>query len=110
MSDKSATELGPFVDEHPTTAVADLLGREALADPQVGQHDLQDRQRNDDHRDDHDEVLPVPGVQAEGVAQDLAHAARPQQARAARLLGEPWLHPGESSGWGARSVPRGCRR
>jgi hypothetical protein len=26
MSDKSATELGPFVDEHPTTAVADLLG------------------------------------------------------------------------------------
>jgi hypothetical protein len=26
MSDESATELGPFVDEHPTTAVADLLG------------------------------------------------------------------------------------
>lgn len=26
MSKKAAVELGPFVDEHPTTAVADLLG------------------------------------------------------------------------------------
>ena len=26
MSKKAAVDLGPFVDEHPTTAVADLLG------------------------------------------------------------------------------------
>ncbi len=26
MTNKAALELGPFVDEHPTTAVADLLG------------------------------------------------------------------------------------
>lgn len=26
MSKKAAMDLGPFVDEHPTTAVADLLG------------------------------------------------------------------------------------
>lgn len=26
MNDKPATELGTFIDEHPTTAVADLLG------------------------------------------------------------------------------------
>ena len=73
-------------------AVPELLLREALADPELAEEHLRDRERDHDHGHDHEEVLPVAGIEPERVAEDLADAAWAQQAGAARLFGDAWLH------------------